>query len=230
MDYRITHSPTFSVLEVELNADESARAQPGSMLSMTSGISIATAVGGGVAGKSSWFGGAKNLVGGENFFTAIYRSKRDGETVWLAPDSIGEILPIEIDDNCPLFLTRGSYLASLGEIELGVKYSGFKGWMSKKGLFLLTAKGTGTLFCQTHGAIITRELADGENFYVDNRFVVAFSQSVEYQLVKATESVKDSLLSGEGLINRYTGPGTVYYQTRGKPSSGMFSRVLDAMF
>ena len=120
-------------------------------------------------------------------------------------------------------------MASLGEIELGVKYSGFKGWMSKKGLFLLTVRGTGTLFCQTFGAIITRELADGENFYVDNRFVVAFSQSIQYQLVKATESIKDSVLSGEGLINRYTGPGVLYYQTRGKPTSGFFLRFLDGV-
>lgn len=230
MDYRITHAPTFSVLEVLLDGEESLRAQPGSMLSMTSGITIGTAAGGSASGKSSWIGGLRNLAGGENFFTAIYHSKRDGETVWVAPSAIGEILPIELTDDSPFYLTRGSYLASLGDVELGVKYSGVKGLMSQKGLFFLTVSGTGTLFCQTYGAIISRELAEGENFYVDNRFVVAFSQSIQYQLVKATKSTKDSLLSGEGLINRYTGPGRLYYQTRGKPSAGMFSRLLDVVF
>lgn len=230
MNYQITHSPTFSVLQVGLKSDESVRAQPGSMLSMTSGITVESTVGGNTSGRSSWFGGFKNLAGGENFFTAIYRSKRDDETVWLAPDVLGEILSIDLDEASPLFLTRGSYLASLGDVELGVKYSGFKGWMSKKGLFLLTVQGTGALFCQTHGAIITRELTEGESFYVDNRFVVAFSQSVKYQLVKVTQSVKDSVLSGEGFVNKYTGPGVIYYQTRGKQTAGVFSRALDAVF
>lgn len=230
MNYCISHAPAFSVLEVRLAQDESARAQPNSMLSMTNGIVISAAVGGNQSGKSSWLGGFKNLAGGENFFTAIYRAKKDDQSVWLAPDTIGEILPIEMSGDNAMYLTRGSYLASLGDIELGVKYSGFKGWMSKKGLFLLTVRGNGTLFCQTHGSVIARELAEGETFFVDNRFVVAFSQTIQYQLVKATESVKDSILSGEGLINRYTGPGWLYYQTRGKPGFGLFTRVFDTMF
>ena len=74
----------------------------------------------------------------------------------------------------------------------------------------------GTAFCQTFGAVLQKELAEGEKFFLDNRYAVAFSDTVTYQLVKATESVRDSIMSGEGLINRYTGPGVVYYQTRGK--------------
>jgi len=229
MDYRVTHSPTFSVLEIDLDEGEFAKAQPNSMPSMTAGIVIGATIGGD-AKRSSWFGGFKNLAGGESLFTAIYKAKRDGEQVWLAPDTIGEILPIELSAETPFYLTRGSYLATLGDVDLGVKYSGVKGWMSKKGLFLLTASGSGMLFCQTYGAIVSRELEPGESFFVDNRFVVAFSQTVEYQLVKATDSVKDSVLSGEGFVNRYTGPGTLYYQTRGKPGSGLLGRLFDAAF
>lgn len=229
MDYRISHSPTFSILEIDLQQSESAAAQPNSMLSMTSGITISASVGNSATG-AKWISGVKNLAGGENFFTARYTAKRDGQTVCLAPNSYGDIIPIALDDQHTYFLTSGSYLANIGECSLSIKYSGFKGWMSKKGLFLLSVQGNGTVFCQTYGAIMMRELAEEENFYVDNRFVVAFSQSIKYQLVKATESTKDSLLSGEGLVNRYTGPGRLYYQTRGKPSAGWFSRVLDAAF
>ena len=82
------------------------------------------------------------------------------------------------------------------------------------------AVGTGTVFCQAFGALVQRDLAEGETFLVDNRFMVAFSDSIKYQLVKATESVKDTLMSGEGLINRYEGPGRLYYQTRGKQTGG----------
>ena len=72
--------------------------------------------------------------------------------------------------------------------------------------------------------------AEGEHFVVDNRFVIAFSDTVTYQFVKATKRLKDSLLSGEGFVNRYTGPGRLYYQARSKPSSGYLSRILDASF
>ena len=90
--------------------------------------------------------------------------------------------------------------------------------------------GTGHVFCQSFGAIEHRYLEADESLYVDNRYMVAFSDTVTYRLVKATESLKDSLLSGEGLINRYTGPGNIYFQTRGKPSGGFLSAVLQAAF
>jgi len=95
-------------------------------------------------------------------------------------------------------------------------------------LFLLHACGEGTVFCQSYGAVIDKELDEGEVFFVDNRFVVAFSDSVKYQLVKATESVQDSLMSGEGLVNRYTGPGRLIYQTRGKPGAGFIGHLINA--
>lgn len=229
MEYRVLHAPVFSILEIDLQESEVVVAQPNSMLSMTSGVAITATVGRRGSG-SSWWSGTKSLLGGENFFTSEYRAKRDQQTLVLAPSSYGDILAIPLAGAGSYFLTRGSYLANLGHCDLQIKYSGFKGWMSKKGLFLLHVSGEGTVFCQTFGAIIERTLREGEIFLVDNRFVVAFSDTVAYQLVKATDSVKDSLLSGEGLVNRYTGPGKIYYQTRGRPTDGVFSRVLDAAF
>ena len=73
-------------------------------------------------------------------------------------------------------------------------------------------------------------LLQAMKFIVDNRFMVAFSDTVQYQLVKATNTVKDSVLSGEGLVVKYTGPGRVFYQTRGKPAVGWLSTFLGAAF
>jgi uncharacterized protein (AIM24 family) len=77
-----------------------------------------------------------------------------------------------------MYLTRGAFLASVGECDLQIKYGGVKGVMSKKGLFLLHASGSGTVFCETYGAIIEKELTDGETFLLDNRYAVAFSESI----------------------------------------------------
>ena len=214
-----------------MSESEVVVAQPSSMLSMTSGLHLTASVGRrGTKSSAGWFGGMKSVLGGENVFTAEFRAKRDGQTLMLAPDSQGDILPISLSGKGGYNLTRGAYLADIGECELTIKYGGVKGMMAKTGLFLLHAVGEGTVFCQTYGAIVEQELAEGENFIVDNRFVVAFSDTVQYQLVKATKSLKDSMLSGEGLVVKYSGPGTVFYQTRGKPAVGWLSTFLGAAF
>ncbi len=232
MKYLIKHRPVFSVLEVQLAADELVIAQPNSMLSMTSGIKLkATAGRGGSSGaQRGLLGGMKSMLGGENFFTAEFYAKRDAQVLTLAPDAYGDILPIPLAGAGGFFLTRGSYLANVGACELKIKYGGVKGMMAKTGLFLLHAAGEGTVFCQTYGAIIEQQLGEQESYYVDNKFVVAFSDTVQYQLVKATDSVKDSIFSGEGLINKFTGPGKLYYQSRGKPSESWLARILGATF
>ena len=228
MEYSVEHDPVFSILKIDMNEGDSVEAQPNSMVSMTSGIQISATVG--RSSNRGFSSGFKSLLGGENFFTSQYKAAADEQKLMLAPDAIGDILTLDMKELGPFYLTRGSYLANVGDCKLSIKYGGVKGLMSKKGLFLLHASGEGTVFCQCYGAIARRELEDGEKFFVDNRFVVAFSETVQYQLVKATDSVKDSLMSGEGLVNRYTGPGSVFYQTRGKPGVGLLSRLFDAAF
>ena len=45
--------------------------------------------------------------------------------------------------------------------------------------------------------------------------------------VKVAESIRQSYLSGEGLVNRFTGPGKLLYQTRARPSRGFFRTMLE---
>jgi uncharacterized protein (TIGR00266 family) len=227
MEYSVLHGPVFSVLEIRMNQGELVLAQPDCMLSMTSGLQLSASVG--RRGKgNAWLSGARNLLGGESMFTAEFLAKRDEQVLTIAPSVQGDILPLALDNQTGFYLTRGSYLANVGDCKLEIKYGGMKGVMSKKGLFLLHVSGAGTVFCQTFGAIIEKELTEGEKFFLDNRFAVAFSDTVTYQLVKATDSVRDSIMSGEGLINRYTGPGKVYYQTRGKAPINFLSYLFSS--
>jgi len=227
MDFRIQHGPVFAALEVDLLATEHVVAQPSSMLTMTSGIQI-SARAGRQENAGAW-SGFKNMLGGENFFTAEFRAKRDGETVTLAPEAYGDILTLTLGNSSGYFLTRGSYLANVGECQLRPKYGGVKGLMSRKGLFLMHATGAGHVFCQAYGAVVEQELSEGETFYVDNKYMIAFADTISYQLVKATDRVRDTLMSGEGFVNRYTGPGKLFYQTRGKQTGGFLSLLFDAM-
>ncbi|MBX3423980.1 MAG: TIGR00266 family protein [Pirellulaceae bacterium] len=231
MEYDVRFGPVFSVVEFRLNQRETVIAQPNSMLSMTGGLELSAALGrSGSASSSGWMGGMKNFLGGENVFAAEFCAKRDQQTLILAPDVHGDILVIPLHERGGYYLTRGSFLASYGQCEMSIKYGGVKGLMARTGIFLMHAVGSGTVFCQTHGAILEKQLADDEKFFIDNRFVVAFSDTVQYQLVKATKKIKDAVLSGEGLVVRYTGPGKVYYQTRSKPAAGWLASLFNAAF
>ncbi|TWU26235.1 hypothetical protein Pla52o_00880 [Novipirellula galeiformis] len=251
MEFCVKHAPVCSTLEFSLSQDEYVVAQPNSMLTMTAGIVISAHAGRlespaalsspageraiassspSPRGRSSWLGGFKSMLGGESFFTAEFRAKSDEQTVVLAPESYGDIVALDLQPDTGYFLTRGSYLANVGSTNVRVKYGGLKGMMSKKGLFLMHATGHGTVFCHSYGAIVHHRLSANETLLVDNRFMVAFSDTVQYRLVKASDSLKDSLMSGEGLINHYSGPGDIYYQTRGKPSGGFLTTLIDVAF
>lgn len=227
MEYLIQHAPVFTTVQFTMNADEEVIAQPDSMLSMTTGIELTGAVGK-VGAKASIWGGFKSMLGGESFFRAVYRAKRDGQMLTLAPDSYGDILILPLSGLAGYSLTRGSFLASIGATQMQVTYGGVKGVMARTGLFLLQVSGEGTVFCQTFGAILERHLQPDEQFVIDNRYVIAFSTGMKYQMVKASRSISDSLMSGEGFVNKFTGPGTLYYQSRVKQVPGLLSYVLNA--
>ena len=228
MEYRIQHAPVFTVVEFQLNEADEVVAQPDSMISMTPSIQISATIGEPGA-DNRWWSGVKSVFGGESFFRAVFRAKRDAQSLLLAPENFGDILPLAIIETESLFLSRGAYLAHFGGCRLDVAYGGIKGMLAKTGLFLLRVSGTGTLFCQTYGATIERTLAPQEQFLIDNRYVIAFSTTVTYELVKSSERMRDSLMSGEGFINRFTGPGRLIYQTRTKPSGGILKYLLNAV-
>ncbi|MBM4023505.1 MAG: AIM24 family protein [Planctomycetes bacterium] len=89
--------------------------------------------------------------------------------------------------------------------------------------------GTGTMFVTAHGGIVEQELAAGERFVLDNRNIVAFSDGMEFESVVLAGSLKDSFLSGEGFVVRFTGPGSVLYQTRARPSLGLLRGLFQSL-
>ncbi len=231
MHWDIRHGPTFAVVQMTLDQGECVRAQPNAMLSMSTGVEISIEAGG-LSGKRGFVSGLKSMLSGEKYFTNIYSSKRDDQQLILAPPELGDVMELTLSTDGEAahgyYLTRGSYLASTQGAKVQVSYGGLKGVMAQKGLFLMHATGDGTVFCGTRGAVVKHTLAPEERIVVDNRYVVAFEDTIGFELVKATKGLKDAYFSGEGLVNRYTGPGVLYYQTRGKPNAGGFlSKIVD---
>ena len=205
MEYDIESRPSYALLSLALDRDESIRAEAGAMVSYDDGIEVETNASGGILGSLK-----RSVLGGESFFQNTFTATEPGELT-LAPALSGDVVHHELDGT--LYVQSGSYLASDPSIELDTEFGGGRTFFGGEGLFLLRLDGTGPAFLSSYGAIRERELDDGERFTVDTGHIVAFEESASFD-VKRVGGLKSTLFSGEGLVCTFTGPGRVWIQTR----------------
>jgi len=225
----VLHGPAFSALRIDLAAGESILAQPGSMIAMTPGFTVDVRAGVHMQGGRGLVRGLRSLFGGESFFTVVYTAKRDGQHIMLAPDQMGEIRALETTAAEGLLLTRGAFLACGPEMGFGLHNAGMRGLLATRGLFFLKTLGAGTIFVTSYGGLVEQSLAVGERFVLDNRNIVAFSDGMPFESVVLAGSLKDSVLSGEGFVVRFTGPGRALYQTRARPALGLLRGLVQSI-
>lgn len=207
MKYEILSKPTWSLVEVNLEAGESVVAEAGAMTWMTSNIQTSTSTRGG------FFSGLKRAVlAGETFFQNTYTAEGGPGMVGLAAGSSGDTVALDLDDG-ELILERGAYLASDEGITCDSKWQGLRGFFNE-GLFALRVTGTGTLFFSSYGAI--QEIYVQGEYIVDNGYAVAWEPSLEFQLTKARK-IRSFLFSDQILL-RFSGEGRLWVQSRSPQS------------
>lgn len=206
MQHEILHRPSYALARIVLASGEKLQAEAGAMVSMSDSIKLDTGVRGGL------FSGLKrSVLGGESFFINTFTAEQSGE-VTVAPGLPGDIEALNLNGET-LLVQSGSFLAASPDVEVDTKWGGGKTFFSREGLFLLKCSGYGTIFVSSYGAIHAIELGAGERYTVDTGHMVAFDESVQYD-VGRSGGWKTTLLSGEGLVCKLTGPGRFYMQTR----------------
>ena len=210
MDYEIKYSPAYALALIRLAAGEVLQAEAGAMVSKSDAIKLETAVRGGLLK-----GLKRSVLGGESFFINRFTAEQTGE-VTVAPALPGDIMALSVEGKT-LFVQSGSFLAASNELEIDTKWGGGKTFFSREGLFLLKCTGTGTIFVSSYGAIHQITLAAGERHNVDTGHMVAFDETVQYDVARSG-GWKATLFSGEGLVVNLTGPGRFFMQTRSEDS------------
>jgi uncharacterized protein (TIGR00266 family) len=210
MKYSIDYGPAYALAIIQLRSAEQIQAEAGAMVSMSDTIKISTGVRGGVLS-----GLKRSVLGGESFFINTFEAESDGE-VTIAPALPGDIIALEVGDQ-PLLIQSGSFLAATPDVKLDTKWGGGRTFFSREGLFLLRCTGRGTVWVSAYGAIHPIDLTIDQRYTVDTGHMVAFDESVRYDVGKVG-SWKSTLLSGEGLVVKLTGPGRFYMQTRSPDS------------
>ncbi len=209
MRYEIKYQPSYSLLEVELEAGERITGEAGALTYMTPNIDVQTR-----RREQSIFGTLKtSILGGQSLFVTDFTAEGGTGKLALAAAPIGDVTKLEVNPSKGWIIQKSAYLASTQEVDLDVRWEGFSRGLFGQGLFMVKTSGDGDLFINTFGAIDRHELAPGEQLIVDNFHLVAFSDTCEYE-VRKFGNWKETILSGEGLVTHIEGPGEVYIQTK----------------
>ncbi|MCA9370822.1 MAG: TIGR00266 family protein [Candidatus Peregrinibacteria bacterium] len=208
MQFDILHRPSYAALKCLMSAGEEIRTESGAMLAMDETAAIEGKMEGGL-----WKAVKRTVLTSESFFvTKITATKGDTE-VYLAPRATGDVEQMDLKGE-EYIVQGGSFLACEAGIETDAKFTGFKGFVSGEGIFMIKARGTGAMFVSSFGGIIKKELKAGERFIVDNGHIVAFPSSLTYEIAQAGKGLWSMVSTGEGLVTVFTGPGTILLQTR----------------
>ena len=210
MRHEVKYRPSYALALIDLDPGETIQAEAGAMVSMSPTISMETKAQGGLLG-----GLRRTVLGGESFFINTFKAEQPGQ-VTVAPALPGDIVALELTGQT-LLVQSGSFLAATEGVNVDTKWGGGKSFFSGEGLFLLRCTGQGTIWLSSYGAIHDIELGVGEQYVVDTGHMVAFDDSVGYD-VGRSGGWKSTLFSGEGLVVRLTGPGRFYMQTRSADS------------
>jgi uncharacterized protein (TIGR00266 family) len=205
--YEVLHQPAFSLAVIRLQPEQSIQAEAGAMVSMSANIELQSQMKGGL------FGAIKRAAGGESAFVSTFTARGGPGEVTFAPGAPGDIAAIEMD-NQSFYVQSSSYLAGDASLTVDTKWGGAKSFFGGEGLFVMLVQGRGLLLVSSFGAIHRKTLQPGEHYVVDTGHLVAWEGTTQYTLRKAAAGFFRSMMSGEGIVAEFTGPGELLIQTR----------------
>jgi uncharacterized protein (TIGR00266 family) len=207
MDVEIVSAPAYALGKITVPAGGGVRVQSGGMSIMQGDLSVDTKAHGG------FMSGLKRSLGGASFFVNDFTSSTGG-MVGVGPALPGDMSVIKLNGSGNLLVQNHCWLASDLSIDVDAGWGGAKGFFSGAGLILLRCSGAGDLLVAGFGAIHQIDLSAGEVVTLDTGNVIAFDDTITYNIRKAGGNWKTTLLGGEGFVTEFTGPGRLWWQTR----------------
>ena len=233
IEYEI-HGDDLQFVEVILDPNEAVVAEAGGMMYMEDGMEMETIFGDGSSQQSGiWgalLGAGKRLITGESLFMTVFqnRSPRKGKVAFGAPYP-GKIVPVKLSDvGGELICQKDSFLCAAKGVSLGIAFQRRigAGLFGGEGFIMQRLQGDGWAFIHAGGTLMERTLAPGETLRIDTGCVVAFQNTVDFD-IQYVGKVKSALFGGEGLFfATLRGPGRVWIQSL--PLSRLADRIIAA--
>lgn len=214
--FRILYRDVNSIVECQLQPNARINIAAGSMAAMSANLKL--------EGKVK----LKNMFsGGKTFSSCVTAPNGPGELI-LAPSMMADVMVLHLSGGIEWIVGESSFLGSTPGVQKTTKTQGFgKAMFSGEGLFVTKLSGNGVAFITSLGAIHSIQLQTGQEYVIDNEHLVAWSATMAYK-IELIGSFMTSMVSSEGSICRFSGPGTVYMQTRNPGALAAYMRSIGA--
>ncbi|MEE4376667.1 MAG: TIGR00266 family protein [Candidatus Competibacteraceae bacterium] len=234
IDY-VIHGHEMQFVEVELDPGESAVSEAGAMMYKDTCIQMQSIFGDGSQEAANTgfmgklLGAGKRLLTGESLFITVFtHAGNHGKAhVAFAAPFPGNILALSLEKlGGRLICQKDSFLAAARGVSIGIHFQRkiLTGLFGGEGFIMQKLEGDGMVFVHAGGTIHEKQLASGEELHVDTGCVVAFQESVAFD-IQQVGGIKTGLFGGEGLFfANLRGPGHVWLQSL--PFSRLAGRML----
>lgn len=233
IDYRI-FGEEMQYVEIELDPNETAIAEPGAFMMMEDGIDMQTMFGdgsnqqanGGLLGKL--LNAGKRVLAGENLFMTAYTNVGPGKKhVSFASPYPGKIIPLNLQQlGNRIICQKDAFLCAAKGVSIGIEFQRKlgTGLFGGEGFIMEKLEGDGMAFMHASGYVQQKELQPGELLKIDTGCIVGFTATVDYD-IQFIGGIKNTLFGGDGVFfATLRGPGIVWVQSL--PISRLAGRIL----
>lgn len=231
IDFRII-GEEMQYVEIELDPNETAVAEPGAFMMMDEGIQMQTLFGdgsqqqGGLLGKL--FSAGKRMLVGENLFMTAFTNVGQGKKhVCFASPYPGKIIPLDLLRlGGRVICQKDAFLCAAKGVSVGIEFQRKlgTGLFGGEGFIMEKLEGDGMAFMHAGGHVVEKHLQAGELLKVDTGCLVGFTYGVHYD-IEFIGGIRNTIFGGEGMFYAtLRGPGTVWIQTL--PISRLAGRII----
>lgn len=205
-------------LHVKLKKGEKMYCESNAMVTMDTTLELKGKMQGGLLSALG-----RKFANGESFFNQFIEANNgDGETL-LSPELPGELQILEVGAK-QYYLNDGCFLAAEFGVDLKVKSQGIGQALfgGTGGFFITQTSGQGKLVVSGFGTVFEMPVTPENPIIVDNYHVIAWDKNLQYELSMSTQkggfmaNLVNSVTSGEGIVNKFKGNGTVYVCSRNR--------------
>ena len=212
LDYTI-QGDNLQVIRIRLQPGQELYAEAGKMVYKQPQVAWETRMSGETLGDKL-LGALKRKLMGESLFLTYFRASIPGE-VGFAGSYPGRVQAFDLKPGQTIFVQRDAFVVAQSSIQLNIALVKrlSAGFFGGEGFILEQLTGPGTVFIHAGGDFVEFTLAAGESLQIDTGCIVAFDETVDYD-IQLAGGIRTALFGGEGLfLATLTGPGRVIVQS-----------------
>jgi len=220
----VQHRPAYALATVLLDAGEACIAEGGAMVSKDTHVTITTSSTSPDPrpqryGCLPWFFRSfGDLFRRRATYHNKFEAANHAGSVTFAPHSPGDIIVHRLVETTGLVVQAGAFLCGASTVGLDNEWGGTEAFLRGDGMFMVRANGEGLLAFASFGYI--REIQVDDAWVVDASHVVAFEDSLSFEVRRHRGGLMQRWFGGESYVVELHGQGRVWLQSHDPKAYG----------